>query len=265
MKTPTQRTLLLAIVAALSAAAVMGIIAVFADLGDTGGRILATTLIVAAASVLSLASATAKAHERGLTAHGHAGMWAAGLALVTSLALLWFEGALWFEQVFGDAEWLIKALACFGILAVAAPHGGLLALARLRPHFEWMRMLTWCAGGVLTAILLILILADYPDSSGVFEIITVAAIVTTFGTVAVPILHRVSGIDVAEPPSTVPDKPVKVTCPRCDMALELPLGDSECSSCTLGFTITVREKRCRCGYPTYGLPSKTCPECGVAT
>ena len=265
MKTQVQRRLLLATVAALSAAAIMGIIAVFADLGDTGGRILATTLMVAAASVLSLASATAKIHERGLTAHGHAGMWAAGLALASGLMLLWFDGQPWFENLLGDAEWLIRAAACFGVLAVAAPHGGLLALARLRPHFEWMRILTWCAAGVLAVVLLMLILADYPDFDAWAKLITVVAIVATFGTVAVPILHRVSGIDAAEPLSTVPDEPVRVTCPRCGAAQELPLGDSECSSCALGFTIQVREQRCRCGYPTYGLPSDTCPECGHLT
>jgi len=257
MRTGHQRTFLATTVAAMAAAALMGIFAVFVDLGDTGEKVLATTLMVAAMGVVSLASATAKAHERGLTANGHVGMWAAGLGLAGALILLWGEGSV------GDWEWLARTAACLGVVAVAAPHSGLLAIARLRPHMEWTRLATYLAIGVLTVILLLVIVIDLNMGDAVVKAITVAAIIATFGTIAVPILHKISGLSTEKTRSTVPDETVSLVCPRCKTQLELPLGsDSDCPECELEFLIEVNEKRCTCGYPLYGLPTSVCPECG---
>jgi len=259
MRTGHQRMFLATTVAALAAAALMGIFAVFADLGDTGEKILATTLMVAVMGVVSLASATAKAHERGLTAHGHVGMWAAGLGLAGALILLWGGDSV------GDWEWLARTVACLGVMSVAAPPSGLLAIARLHPHMEWTRLATYLAIGVLTVILLLVIAIDLDLThiDAVVKAITVAAIVATFGTIAVPILHKISGLSAEKARSTVSAETISLICPRCNSQLELPLGDdSECSGCELEFLIEVNEKRCPCGYPLYGLPTDVCPECG---
>jgi len=256
MKTGHQRMFLATTVAALAAAALMGIFAVFVDLGDTGEKVLAHTLVVPPRGVVSLARATPKAHDRGLTAHGHIGMWAAGLGLAGALILLWGESSV------GDWEWLARTAACLGVVAVAAPHSGLLAIARLRPHMEWTRLATYLAIGVLTAILLLVIITDLNMGDAVVKAITVAAIVATFGTIAVPILHKISGLSGEKTRSTVSCETVSLTCPRCKTQHELPLGASECPECELEFLIEVNEKRCACGYPLYGLPTSVCPECG---
>jgi len=257
MRAGYQRTFLTATVVALTAVAAMGIVAVFADLGDTGMKILATALMVAAAGIVSLASATAKSHRHGLTANGHAGMWAAGLGLAGALALLWGEDAV------GDWEWLARTVACLGVVAVAAPHSGLLAIARLRPHMEWARVTTWAATGILTGTLILLFLTDMDAGVAAEKTIAVTAIVVAFGTITIPILHRVSGLsDMSGAVVTVSAKSISLGCPRCGKQHELPLGDSECPSCGLLFKVEISENRCQCGYPKYGLPTTVCPECG---
>lgn len=125
MKTQHQKTFLTTVVVALAASALMGVVAIFIDLGDTGSKMLVTTLLVAVTGMLSLAGATAAAHGSGL---GRPGMVAACLALPLTLMLIWAE---W------NAEWLIKGAGCLGVASTAFAHSGLLSLARLG-KFQWV-------------------------------------------------------------------------------------------------------------------------------
>lgn len=268
MKTQHQKTFLTATIVALSIAAAMGIFAIFADLGDTGGKVLITTLLVAVAGVLSLASATAAAYGR--TTMGYVGMGAAWLALPISIILLWAESYMLFDMQI----WLAKAAGSFLVFAVAAPTSGLLSLARLR-RLRWVRAITYAAIAVLVVAILIIVIfeVDLGNPEITKRVIGVAMILATFGTITVPILHRMYKMK-GELVTVAADATIVLTCPRCGSAAEIKAGGdwgadhralSACSSCGLGFSIELRENRCHCGYSLYGLSGKTCPECGAAS
>ncbi len=258
MKTQHQRTFLTATVISLAAAAVMGVVAIFVDLGDTGSKVLVTTLLVAVTGMLSLAGATAAAYGSGL---GRPAMAAACLALPPTLALIWLDG---WAPLSGAEEWLIKSAGCLGVMAAACAHSGLLSLARLG-KLRWVLSATRAVAAGLAAFAVAQIIDDFHVGDSLGKIIAAGGVLATFGTLAVPILHRMSGIGVANELVTVAgDAAIALTCPRCGSAEETKAGDSACSSCDLGFSIVLRENRCPCGYPLYGLAGKTCPECGTA-
>ncbi len=255
MRTENQKTFLSVTVVALAAAAAMGVVAIFVDLGDTGTKVLITTLLVAGVGVLALASATAVAHGSGL---GRLSMMAAGAALPPTLLLIWADGMPWID---GAEEWLLKAAGCLGVAGVAFAHSGLLSLSRLG-RFGWVASSTRVVAGALATFAVAQIIDDFYVDDMLGKIIAACCVFATFGTLAVPILHGMFRMGDSELVTVTDDATVALTCPRCESMEELPVGESACSSCGLGFSITLRENRCQCGYPLYGLPGKTCPECG---
>ena len=82
------------------------------------------------------------------------------------------------------------------------------------------------------------------------------------GTIAVPILHKVSAIRLREAVRTT-ELVLQITCPRCSKGQTLSVGRSKCGQCGLGFSIEIEEENCKkCGYPLYKIESAVCPECG---
>ena len=258
MKTQHQKTFLTATVVALALAALMGVTAIFVDLGDTGLKVLVTTMLVAVTGVLSLASATASAHGSGL---GRPGMVTACLALPPTLILIWMDG--W--SLNGAEEWLIKGASCLAVASAAFAHSGLLSLARLG-KFHWVLSATRVVAAGLALFAIAEIINDFYVEDMLGKIIAAGGVFATFGTLTIPILHRMFKIKGADKLVTVAaDATIALTCPRCGSAEETKVGESACSSCDLGFSIALLENRCRCGYPLYGLSGKTCPECGKAS
>lgn len=255
MKTQHQKTFLTATVVALAAAALMGVVAIFVDLGDTGSKVLVTTLLVAMIGVLSLAGATATAYGSDL---GRPGMVAACLVLPPILILIWAEG--WPPD--GAEKWLIKGVGCLTVASVAFAHSGLLSLASLG-RLRWALSTTRVAAAALAAFTIARIIDEFHIGDALGKIVAACGVLATFGTLAIPILHRV--MDIADDFVTVAaDAAIALTCPRCRSAEEIRAGGkSACSSCGLGFSIELRENRCPCGYSLYGLAGKTCPECGA--
>lgn len=227
---------------------------VIGNIGWLGGRILGTTSIFGAASILGLASAVPWERRRWHPI-GPAGMGAVAVALVLVLIAIWIEPS-WRQEWFYD----LLGVAC--VIGVALPHAGLLSLARLRPQYRWVRVASVTGICLLASLITVVILTE-PRGDKWFRGMGALAIVVVCGTIAMPIMHRVSAIRVRESVTTV-QLALSITCPRCDLTQELSVGRSKCASCSLGFRIEIEEAQCRtCGYPLHGLESAVCPECGT--
>jgi len=255
MESQTQRTLLFGFIGSIVCCGLVGIYCLLVgDMGAFEGRVLVTTLAIGCASILGLASAIPWERRRWHPI-GPGGLIAVSAALVLALPAIWIAQSSLPEDFY-------SAVAVAYVIAVALPHIGLLSLARLRRGYEWVRL-----GSVIAVILLAVLISGAilteSDDDAWFRIMGVLAILVICGTIAVPLLHRVSAIRVREAVRTV-ELALSLTCPRCAKTQEVPVGRSKCVDCGLKFSLEIEEEHCpTCGYPLYKLHSSVCPECGT--
>lgn len=256
LSTPTQRSLLFTFILSLCACGLLGIyVLLLGTFSWLEVRVLGTTAAVGAASILAMASAVAWEGQRWRPL-GLVGVIAVSLALLSTLGLIWDIGG---PLPGDDYE---KATASLCVLGVALPHMSLLSLARLHRGYEWVRLATVACIAALTGELLIVIWAT-PHGDLWARMMGVLAILVVCGTLAVPVLHRVSGIRRREETVTT-TLAVSLTCPRCGRLQQLSTGRSRCA-CGLRFLIEIEEEHCpKCGYALYKLESNLCPECGAS-
>ena len=255
MTSQAQRALLFCFIGSIVCCALAGIYCLLVGrMGDFEARILGTTGVFGGASILGMASAVPWERHRWHPI-GLLGLIAVAVAIVFLLVAIWFEPS-WRE--FGFYKTMF--IAC--VVAIALPHVGLLSLARLRRGYEWVRFAAVAAIALLAGQIVLSILAEI-DEEGWYRVMGVLAILDVSGTLAVPILHRISGIRAREDIQTTV-LVLSLTCPRCSQAQQLPVGQSKCAACGLRFSIEVEEEHCaKCGYPLYQLRSAVCPECGT--
>ena len=255
MTSHAQRSLLFAFIGSIICFALAGIYClVIGRMGDLEGRILGTTATALVASILGLAAAVPwerrRWHPIGLV----------GLVVVTAATGLVIF-AIWADMP-EDQWWYYQTMFSTCVLAVAIPHVGLLSLARLRKGFEWVRIATVVAVTLLAGQACLMIIWE-ADDEPLFRLLGVLAILDGVGTLAVPILHRVSNLGAREEIRTAA-LTIALTCPRCGKSQQLDIGRSKCSGCGLKIHIEIEEEHCRkCGYPLYKLESAVCPECGT--
>ncbi|MGA8248433.1 MAG: hypothetical protein WB797_16125 [Nocardioides sp.] len=164
-------------IGSFSLAALMGVAALLrpGHLGDTEGRILLTTLIVGAVSVLTLCYlAPVGARSRLVGAAGEVA------ALAAAACALVFTWPLWHQDP-GS-----RLLRTFGVAVVAAlslaQFSLLLAVVRRRPGVARLLTATLVAGSVLAGLVIATILGwDASDAGG--RAIGVVAILDVLGTV----------------------------------------------------------------------------------
>ncbi|NOT00820.1 MAG: hypothetical protein HOP29_09350 [Phycisphaerales bacterium] len=259
MKSHTQRTLL---VGFLSSIGVCGLVGVYCLLigsfGAVHAKVLGTTATVASASILGLASAVPWERRRWHPV-GPLGAISVAVALVLVVTAIWMESWLWNQ---GVLRRFLRIMGTACVAGVAFPHVGLISLARLRRAYEWVRLGTLLTVAVLAIQISVTIWVE-PMGDLWVRCIGVVSIAVACGTIAVPILHRVSRIRLREAVKTV-ELALAATCPRCDFAQRFLVGRSACVKCGLRFLIEIEEESCgTCGYPLYQLTSATCPECGT--
>ena len=256
MKSQTQRTLLLAFVISIACCGAMGVYCLLVGrMGSLEARILGTTSVVGAASILGLVSAIPW-ERRHWHPIGPLAMMTVAVALGLVVVLIWGD--------LSTRKWeaLYKATFLMCVAGVALPHISLLSLARLRRQYCWIRRVTIILITLLAGLISYMILFEQEDEYW-FRLIGILAIGDVCGTISVPILHRVSAIKVREGIRTV-ELRLSLICPRCDKAQELPVGRCTCVECGLKFNIEIEEAHCTvCSYPLYRLESAVCPECGT--
>ncbi|MEK6800232.1 MAG: hypothetical protein AABZ12_14830 [Planctomycetota bacterium] len=264
LQSATQRKLLISFILSIAACGLVGIYCLLqGQMGNLEWRILGTTSLVAAASILGLAAAVLWDRKRWPPL-GLLGMLGQGPALVFVLPLVWLDWSTW--QNFPDwRDFFERAAPVAWVIAIALPHVGLLSLGRLHRSYEWIRRWTviMIAALGLLIIYLVLVEPNYYSMETWMRLVGILSIGVVCGTLAVPILHRVSAIRTREAVRTV-ELRVSLTCPRCAVVQEVPVGRSTCAHCSLRFSIEIEEEQCpTCGYPLYQLSSAVCPECGT--
>lgn len=263
-----QRYLLLAFVGSLALSAAVGITVITSGTRSSiASAILGSTVLLAAASILGMAAAVV-ARRKSWHPIGPLGLIAALIALLLSWPWIWIE-CLDPWRVFGGAlpAWYAELWRVVGIawvVAVAVTHVGLFSLARLHPTYLWLRRWTVIAILLLAVIIVLGIISEFSllGEHLAFRAIAVLAIVDVCGSLAVPVLHRLTTIRAREAVRTI-DLHLSLTCPRCAHTQTVAVGRSRCVQCKLGFLLEIEEDLCPgCGYPLYRLSSGACPECG---
>jgi len=263
MKSQTQRILLFSFLTSIATCGALGVYCLLTgNVGPVEARILGSIALIGAASILGLVGVMAWEHRKWHPL-GMLGVCAAALALLLTLVLIWSRdlglGYLGNKVAF----WKPVGIAC--VLAVTFPHICLLSFARLHRGYLWVRRWTILIIVVLAGTVSSLIIAEprYPNQELYMRLIGIFAIADVCGTIAMPILHRVSLIHTREAVRTV-ELQLTLTCPRCELAQTLAVGRSSCARCGLRFAIEIEEDLCeKCGYPLYRLDSAACPECGT--
>jgi hypothetical protein len=254
----TQRTLLFCFIGSIVCCGLMGIyVLLLGSFGWLEARVLLSTVAAGATSILGMASAVPWERKRWHPL-GPVAMLMVACAFVLALTAIWLEPRWQGAEVF----WKGFAISC--VLAVAFPHVGLLAMARLRRSYEWVRYVTIITIVLLTSQIIATILEVRIMPHELWaRLMGVVAIVVVCGTLTTPILHRVSAIRKYEEIRTTTLE-LSLSCPRCQQTQSLPVGRSACTKCGLKFSIDIEEEHCsKCGYPLFGLQSNVCPECGT--
>jgi hypothetical protein len=179
-----RRVAVVCIVVSLSLTAVIGIITLLGgDLGQAQSRVMLTTLVVGAFSVLALADLAVAG--RRFQWCGYVGIAAAVAGLVMGLYQVWSESEL------GETFW--KSFGIATVLAASFAHANLLLLLGGRRR-ALLRAGLWSTVGliaVLTGMVVALILTDGDIGTDAYaRILGTVAILDVLGTVVVPVLSR---------------------------------------------------------------------------
>ncbi|WP_349902827.1 hypothetical protein [Parafrigoribacterium humi] len=176
-----RRIAIIVIIVSLSLTALIGIVTlVTGSLGDVQGKIMLTTLIIGASSVVALCDLAVLG--RRVRAVGIAGLIAAVLSLITALLLVWGDSS---------SELVVKTFALAGIAAVSIAHASLLLLLseRRRPAVRIGLWITVALIALLLALLYVAILSDGEVWSGGYtKLVGTVAILDVLGTIVVPVV-----------------------------------------------------------------------------
>lgn len=253
-------TFLWAMILSLALATALGVVAILFDsLGDTGERILVSSLLVGSFSLVCLACSFVLNRYRLATVM-KVGIGASLVALAIWLGAIWLDRYPW-PDIVEELVW--KSGSTFTTIALWAAHLGLIMLHPIeRQSWRVVRSVTlWLTGLLCIVIIAIFWTEEFEEWSA--KLIGVLSILAACGTVVTPILALIEKLQNRGAPATVGERvSIQVTCPRCGEAQAIKAGRDKCSSCGLRIEINVQEPRCTCGYLLYKLEGDSCPECG---
>ncbi|WP_100814311.1 hypothetical protein [Microbacterium lacus] len=185
-----RRAAIVVVIVSLLLAGVLGIVALLSgDFGETQGRILLTTLVVAAFGLTALCHLAIASHRFRLV--GYIGIAASVAALIPALVLIWS----WFDLSESTSDWF-RALGVLTILAVTLAQANLLlrSASSTRRIVHIGLTITLVAAAIVAIMLWLPILTegDIPGSNtDYWRFFGVIAIIDVIGTIAVPIIGLV--------------------------------------------------------------------------
>jgi len=147
--------------------------------GETQAKILGTSSIISAASILSMACA-AFLERRNLPALGMTGI---ALAVVTAVMGIF---ALWAEY---DNQNYIKLMLSLLVGSVAFAHAFLLLLPKLDDNQKWVQQASSTLITILAVMLVALIWGDF-ENEWYFRILSVFSILVGLVTLTVPLMMK---------------------------------------------------------------------------
>lgn len=185
-----RRTAVIVVIVSLTITAVVGILALLSgDFGETQGKILLTTLVMAAFSITALCHLAIA--SRPFRAVGFVGIAVSAAALVCALVLIW---TAWSGTV--DFDWLLRALGVLSVVAVSLAQANLLlVLGERRARGIRIALVATIAAIGIAALLLVLPIAtagDVPgsDADAYWRVFGVIAILDVLGSIVLPISSR---------------------------------------------------------------------------
>ncbi|SFO20588.1 hypothetical protein SAMN05216207_103643 [Pseudonocardia ammonioxydans] len=207
-----RRAMIVAVVVSLVLAAVLGIAALLTgEFGELEGRILLSTLVVAAFGTTALCHLAVV--TRRVRVVGYAGLAASAVAAAVALVLVWAD------EAFRSSDLTTDVLLLCTIAAVALAHTNLVLLlaGRAHPAIRAGLVGTLAAIALVAVLLATLVLTDgeIGDGSWFWRLLGVAGIVDALGTIALPVLAL-----LVRPPAPAP-----VSAPSPDsvrVVLDLP-------------------------------------------
>lgn len=209
---------LIAINAALAIVILLG-----GDMGDTGGRILGTSLLATGTAMVAMVQFPAMADRRlGPLPLLTIGAAAVGFAIVTT--------GIWTDMS-SDIGWKVAGTAY--VLAVAGAIASILSGVRIVGRAAWVETATlWAVG--LAAVMIVAGIWLEIDLEGYWRFFAVVAVLVAAGGLAIPILSRSSA---PEPPSAMVSH-----CPYCGATVESSDGANvTCGTCGRRFSVTLHE------------------------
>lgn len=184
-----QRKLLIALVSSLILAAGIAITGVlFGDLGETTGRILATTMSLAAFTITGMA---ASVPPKG----GRAGTLATVGLVASGVTFLFTTYFIWGEPEFEEKTFnLAKVTAITAIVAVACAHAALLLRGRGRgAATDNVVTGALICTSLFSAILIVaIIIEEWPEALG--RLLGALAILAVLGTLLTPLLPKITNL-----------------------------------------------------------------------
>ena len=256
-----KRTFLLGVIGSLSLAALIGIWALLFDsffgieeeVFGTLGSVLLFSLPAMAASVMI--------EKHHWTRVMFFDLVLCVIGVIFYVLVVWdiLSWNIFSQSWFDDCIW--KTMFLLVTWAMALPWTAMLALCRFRNWFNRIRLLSILSVFVTAAMISFGVIFE-PKEDLYIRVLGAVAILAALGTITVPVLAKVAGIDkVAGVESTTLE--LEITCPRCRLQQTVRSGHSRCSGCKLRFEIKIEEPRCpQCDYLLHKLTKPVCPECG---
>ena len=187
MQLPSRRFFLTIIVGSLIVTALLGIIAIISNgLGDSGSKVLTTTIVVDIAAILALCCAGKTSEQLHKTIQ-FVGVLSSLVALVLVIYLIW-AGSL-FDS---GGEGIVRAFGVFSVLAVASAHACL--ILPLMGYNQTTRTIVRSTLLFIAAVAELLInyiaIPGFNPGEGYAKAIGVFLILDVLGTILIPLVRR---------------------------------------------------------------------------
>jgi peptidoglycan/LPS O-acetylase OafA/YrhL len=155
------------------------------------------------------------------------------------------------------------------IVAIAFGHGNVIWLMQIKPGAQSITRMAVQVLAIITAVLAQLAVTraitaghqdDWARLAGACSFMLVCG---TFALLVINAANRRSNRKRTVEESELTYKQISLTCPHCQTTQTLPVGESQCTSCSMQFQIKLFEPHCpQCDYLLVNCTSDTCPECG---